>query len=91
MRQQLQEAGFSHNSFVVEKKKVRVGTPGTFVTNMVFPLGMMARRWWEEDGRAERLQELNGAMEKVVVEGAGEGGMVDLEFEGIVGWGWKSE
>ena len=90
MRQQLQEAGFQQQGVVVEKKKVRVGSADTFVASMQFPLGMLAKKWWAEDDRAEKLQELNGIMARVAAEEAGEGGEVELEFEGIAGWGWKS-
>lgn len=91
MGQQLQEAGFSNQSVVIEKQKILLGGPDTFVGNMQFPLGVIAKTWWDENGRAEDLQELNSIMEKVVAEHAGESGEIELEFEAIMGWGWKSE
>ncbi|USP76393.1 S-adenosyl-L-methionine-dependent methyltransferase [Curvularia clavata] len=90
MGQQLQEAGFPNQSVVTEKKTVRVGSPETFVTTMFFPIGFISKKWWEEDGREDKVQELNSVMKKVTAETAKEDGAVELEFEGIIGWGWKS-
>lgn len=58
---------------------------------MQFALGVVARKWWKEEDNAKKLQELRNTVEKVDAEDVGHRGVVQLEFDGIVGLGWKSQ
>jgi hypothetical protein len=50
----------------------------------------MAKIWWEKE-RNGVLEELSDAMKGIVENEIGEDGEVGMEFDGIVGWGWKSD
>ena len=58
---------------------------------MQFPL-QIVKAYWPEDKQEAYLKELNNIMYAEVVKMAGgETQSVEMEFEGIVGWGWKGE
>ncbi|KAJ4335813.1 hypothetical protein N0V95_008788 [Ascochyta clinopodiicola] len=91
VEQQLLEAGLQGVETVQRKLKIDCGTPEVFMTTMGFVLGMLSKGW-SEDVREKWLKEVGETMKEVVVEEAG--GMdkhVLMDFEGIVGVGWKGE
>jgi hypothetical protein len=89
LAQQLEAAGIERVGTSSQNKVVRVGKPEVFITSMQFPLHFVRETWWQGE-REGILEELNGAMKGVVEEEVGEDGEVELEFDGVVGWGWKS-
>jgi hypothetical protein len=56
---------------------------------MQFPLKMILASFWPEDKREDYLKELNEIMTKEVGKKTNEKGEVELDFEGIIAWGWK--
>ncbi|KAL1798930.1 hypothetical protein ACET3X_002967 [Alternaria dauci] len=87
--QQLEAAGLQRVDTSTQKESIRAGTPEVFMASMQFPLQFVARTWWgnERDGV---LEELSDAMRGIVEEEIGEDGEMGMEFDGIMGWGWKS-
>lgn len=56
---------------------------------MSYPTRMFSA-YWEENKRDEWLQELNGIILDTAIQDArGKDKQVPLEFDGVVGWGWK--
>ncbi|KNG45180.1 coq5 family [Stemphylium lycopersici] len=90
MVQQLEEAGLQDVDSLEEKRGICCGTPDVWTTSMQFPLGVAVKTWWEQGKRDAQLGELNGVMKKVATENLAENGEVEMEFDGVVGWGWKS-
>ncbi|KAH6882923.1 S-adenosyl-L-methionine-dependent methyltransferase [Alternaria rosae] len=89
LTQQFEAAGLGRVGTSNQKEAVRVGTPDVFVGSMQFPLHYVRSTWWQ--GQREGLmEELNGAMRGIVQQEVGEDGEVELGFDGVVGWGWKS-
>ncbi|KAI4671219.1 uncharacterized protein J4E88_009252 [Alternaria novae-zelandiae] len=89
LAQQLEAVGLGRVGTSNEKKAVSVGTPDVFVATMQFPLQYVRSTWWQGE-REGILEDLNGAMKGIVQQEVGEDGEVELVFDGIVGWGWKS-
>lgn len=89
--QQLEEAGFQDVDTLKEKRRICCGTPDVWTTSMQFPLGVAVKTWWEEGKKDAQLGELNGTMKEMATENLAENGEVEMEFDGVVGWGWKSE
>lgn len=87
--QQLKAAGLQQVDTSTQMEGVRVGAPKVFMGSMQFPLQFVVKTWWkgERDGI---LEELNDAMKGIVEEETGEDGEMGMEFDGVVGWGWKS-
>jgi hypothetical protein len=85
----LQEAGFDKVDTVREKKTAEVGTPDLFMETMQFPLRMITT-FWDEGKEQQLLEELNEVMLGEVQREAGDDGVVRMEFDANVGWGWKS-
>ncbi|KAF9690498.1 hypothetical protein EKO04_011289 [Ascochyta lentis] len=88
---QLREAGLQRVETVQKMVTVDCGTPDVFMTTMGFVLGMLSKQW-SEDVRDKWLNEVEGTMKGILIEEAG--GMdkpVFMEFEGIVGVGWKGQ
>ena len=89
LAQQFEAVGLGRVGTSNEKKAVSVGTPDVFVETMQFPLQYVRSTWWQGE-REGILEDLNGAMKGIVQQEVGEDGEVELEFDGVVGWGWKS-
>lgn len=90
LTQQFEAAGLGRVGTSNQKEAVRVGTPDVFVGSMQFPLHYVRNTWWQGQ-REGLLEELNGAMKGIVQQEVGEDGEVELGFDGVVGWGWKSD
>lgn len=88
--QRLKAAGLQRADTSTQKESIRAGTPKVFIESMQFPLQFMAKIWWEKE-RNGVLEELSDAMKGIVENEIGEDGEVGMEFDGIVGWGWKSD
>ncbi|CAN9100485.1 unnamed protein product [Alternaria alternata] len=88
--QRLEAAGLQRADTSTQKESIRAGTPKVFIESMQFPLQFMAKIWWEKE-RNGVLEELSDAMKGIVENEIGEDGEVGMEFDGIVGWGWKSD
>ncbi|KAH7355668.1 S-adenosyl-L-methionine-dependent methyltransferase [Pyrenochaeta sp. MPI-SDFR-AT-0127] len=87
----LVEAGFTKVDTVREKHVAGCGTPKEFVETMSFPLRFVAM-FWDEEKRNEWSAELSKLMlEEAIKTAGGEEEQVRLEFDGIIGWGWKNE
>lgn len=89
LAQQFEAEGLGRVGTFKERKAVRVGAPDVFVATMQFPLQYVRSTWWQGE-REGILEDLNGAMKSIVQKEVGEDGEVELEFDGVVGWGWKS-
>ncbi|KAF2677353.1 S-adenosyl-L-methionine-dependent methyltransferase [Lentithecium fluviatile CBS 122367] len=90
VRSVLEKEGMRDVQIVQEKKRVDCGTPAQFVETMSLPLQMVAGAW-EEGERAALVKEVGDSVRRIASEEAGgEGETVWMEFEGIVGFGWKA-
>ena len=87
---QLSTAGFVNVGTEMKKHKAKVGSVGMFMETMQMPL-MLVKGFWPEEQREALVKELNGCMEREVEKLVGEDGAVEMEFEGVCGWGWKGE
>ncbi|CAO2649701.1 Nn.00g009930.m01.CDS01 [Neocucurbitaria sp. VM-36] len=88
---QMREAGFERVDTVREKHMAHCGTPKVYMDVMQLPLKLVTM-YWKEDKREKWLEELNGIMlHEVIKEAGGEAEQVKMEFDGNVGWGWKSD
>lgn len=91
VKARLEEAGLERVHTVQRKFNVDCGTPDLFMTTMGFMLGMLSKQWPEEK-REKWSREVAETMMSVVTEDAGGADKhFFLDFEGIVGVGWKKE
>ena len=89
MVQQLKAVGLQQVDTSTQTEGVRAGAPKDFMGSMQFPLQFVVKTWWEGE-RDGILEELSDAMKGIVEEETGEDGEMEMEFDGVVGWGWKS-
>ncbi|KAG9193036.1 hypothetical protein G6011_03071 [Alternaria panax] len=87
--QQLEGAGLERVGSSAQKERVRAGTPKVFMGSMQFPLQFVVKTWWEGE-RDGIMEELSDAMKEIVEGEVGEDGEVGMEFDGVMGWEWKS-
>jgi hypothetical protein len=58
---------------------------------MSFPLKMLVQPFWPADTSEALMKELEGVMRGEVVKMAGsEDGIVEMEFEAVLAWGWRA-
>ncbi|KAI4646741.1 hypothetical protein J4E93_004964 [Alternaria ventricosa] len=89
LAQQFEAASLEKVETCGQKEAVHVGKPDVFMGSMQFPLHYVRNTWWQSE-REGLVEELNGAMKGLVQREVGEDGEVELVFDGVVGWGWKS-
>jgi hypothetical protein len=88
--QQLEAAGLERVNTSTQKESVRVGKPDVVIASMQFPLQYVMKTWWEGE-RDGVLEEVSDAMKGIVQGEVGEDGELGMEFDGVVGWGRKTD
>ena len=90
IREELQKANFEDVEVVQKKEVVSCGTPAQFAETMAMPLMIVVGGWPEEDRDRLRKEMLEAFEEVGVEEAGGKQSTITMEFEGIVGMGWKA-
>lgn len=86
---QLSAAGFENVDTLREKRMAVCGSPRQFMQTMQMVMKFVGM-FWEEGERERLVSEVSGLMlEEAVKDAGGEEGSVEIEFDGIVAWGWK--
>jgi hypothetical protein len=91
VRERLEEVGLERVEVVQRTETVDCGNPDNFMTTMGFVMDILGKQW--EEGKRDRWsKEVKETMKSIVTETAGGADKhLFLDFEGIVGVGWKGE
>jgi hypothetical protein len=89
MRKQLEDAGCVDIDVVQQKQRIECGTVPDFMETMASIVQMMTR-FWDEDKRAQLVEDVTKALlEEATEQAGGEEGSVYMDFEPIIASGWK--
>jgi hypothetical protein len=91
VRKQLEDAGCVDIDIVQQKQRIECGTVPDFMETMASMVQMISR-FWDEDKRAQLVEDVTKALlEEATEQAGGEDGSVYMDFEPIIASGWKRE